>query len=119
MFDFEKLDVYEKIRGLNKELLPWIFNNQIQHAYLCDQLKRSSLSCMLNLAEGTGRMSAQDKKQFYIRSRASVFESVAILQIFLDLKVISETDFKNFYEQYESISKMILGMIRNLHADNQ
>ena len=119
MFDFEKLDVYEKIRGLNRDLLPWIFRNQNQHAYLCDQLKRSSLSSMLNLAEGTGRMGAQDKKQFYIRARASVFESVAILQIFLDLKIMSETEYTVFYEQFESISKMILGMIRNLHSDNQ
>jgi len=118
MFDFEKLDVYRKIRELNSELLPWIFEKQKEHSYLCDQLKRASLSSMLNLSEGTGRMGVQDKKQFYIRSRASVFECVSILQIMLDLKIISSVKYDNFYDQYEQVSKMMLGMIRNLKAQS-
>lgn len=114
MFDFEKLDVYNKIRELNKELLPWVFSKQEKHPYLCDQLKRASLSAMLNLSEGTGRMGTQDKKQFYIRARASVFESVSILQVLFDLDVLTEKQYNIFYDQFEQISKMMLGMIRNL-----
>jgi len=68
MFDFEKLEVYQEIRKLNRTLLPWIFGIQREYPYLTDQLKRASLSVQLNLAEGVGRMSGRDKKQFYIRA---------------------------------------------------
>jgi four helix bundle protein len=118
MFDFEKLEVYQKIRGLNAELIPWVISKQQEHPYLCDQLKRASLSSLLNLSEGTGRMGAQDKKQFYIRSRASVFECVSILQVMLDTGVISPSKFEHFYELFEQVSKMMLGMIRNLKPGN-
>ncbi len=114
MFDFEKLDVYQKIRVLNKDLLPFIFERQKQHPYIMDQLKRASLSIMLNLSEGTGRMSSADKKQFYIRARASVNECVSILHICLDTQLMEEDLYNHFYNDYEQISKMMLGMIRGL-----
>jgi four helix bundle protein len=119
LFDFEKLEVYAKIRELNKELLPWIFKHQEKHSYLCDQLKRASLSAMLNLSEGTGRMSIQDKKQFYIRARASVFESVSILQVLNDLGILSDESYDFFYDRFEQVSKMLLGMIRNINRNDK
>ena len=118
MFDFEKLEVYQKIRELNAALIPWILSKQELHPYLCDQLKRASLSALLNLSEGTGRMSAMDKKQFYISSRAMVFESVSILQVMLDLGIISPAEYQHFYDGYEQVSKMMLGMIRNLQPES-
>ena len=114
MFDFEKLEVYQKIRQLNKDLLPIIFERQSINPYVMDQLKRASLSVMLNLSEGTGRMTPEDKKQFYIRSRASVFECVSLLQICLDARIIDEKSYEHYYQAYEQISKMMLGMIRGL-----
>lgn len=114
MFDFERLEVYQEIRKLNRTLLPLIFTDLTKNPYLADQLQRASMSIMLNLAEGTGRMSSRDKKQFYIRSRASVNECVAILQILLDLRLIDKVRYNGLYEGYERISKMMLGMIRNI-----
>lgn len=114
MFDFEKLEVYQEIRVLNKKLLPLIFNFQKPNPYIADQLKRAGLSVQLNLAEGTGRMTNADKKRFYIMSRSSVNECVSILQIAVDLEMISEVDYTYCYSKYEKISKMLLGMIRSL-----
>jgi four helix bundle protein len=114
MFDFEKLEVYQKLRSLNARLLPELFKIQKKEVYLTDQLKRASLSALLNLSEGTGRMSAQDKKQFYIRARASVFESVSILQVLNDTDMIDVNVYRSLYDEYEQISKMILAMIRSL-----
>jgi four helix bundle protein len=114
MFDFEKLEVYQKIRHLNKDLLPFIFENQKKYPYLMDELKRASLSIMLNLSEGAGRMTIADKKQFYIRSRSSAFACVSILHILLDSGIIDQISFDGLYTQYERVSKMMLGMIRSL-----
>jgi len=114
MFDFEKLEVYQEMRELNKRLLPILFEKQKSYPYLIDQLKRASLSALLNLSEGTGRMEIQDKKQFYIRSRASIFECVSILQVLLDIKGIEIAEYEKFYDKFEQLSKMMLGMIRSL-----
>ncbi|MCB0370602.1 MAG: four helix bundle protein [Chitinophagales bacterium] len=114
MFDFEKLEVYQEIRVLNKTLLPLVFKFQKSDPYLADQLKRAGLSVQLNLAEGTGRMTNADKKRFYIMSRSSVNECVSILQTAVDIEIINEVDYTFCYEKYEKISKMLLGMIRSL-----
>ena len=113
MFDFEKLDVYQVIRVNNSKILKFIFDHKTLDEYLKDQWKRSNLSSMLNLAEATGRMSNSDKKHFLIIARSSVFESVAILEVVNDLGLIKEDVFKEFYDSYEQISKMLLGMIRS------
>ena len=114
MFDFEKLEVYQRIRALNKKLIPYVFTLGNSDSNLKDQLSRAGLSVLLNLSEGTGRMSDADKKQFYIRARSSVFECVSILQTLLDLSKIEKELYEHLYNEYEGISKMLLGMIRSL-----
>jgi four helix bundle protein len=113
MFDFEKLDVYQVIRGNNSKVLKFIFSHATLDEYLKDQWKRSSVSIMLNLAEGTGRMTNTDKKHYLTIARGSVFESVAILETVHDLGFCDEAVFREFYDNYEQISKMLLGMIRS------
>ena len=112
MFDFERLDVYQEIKLLNKAVLPYIFQTKID-IYLADQWKRATISMALNLAEGTSRMSDQDKRHFYTIARSSAFECVAILDILAELNKIKASDHQSFYAGYEKISKMILGMIRS------
>jgi four helix bundle protein len=116
MFDFEKLDVYQVIKINNLKVLKFIFSHPTMDLYLKDQWKRSNLSIILNLAEGTGRMTNADKKQFLTVARGSVFESVAILETVKDLELLDDTLFKEFYDSYEQISKMLLGMIRSYSA---
>lgn len=113
MFDFEKLDVYQVIKANNAKILKYIMNHKKLDQYLKDQWKKSNMSIILNLAEGTGRMSSPDKKQFLIVARGSVFESVAILEIVKELELIEDDLFKEYYDGYEQISKMLLGMIRS------
>ena len=113
MFDFEKLDVYQVIRNNNSKVLKFIFSHSTLDLYLKDQWKRSTMNILLNLAEGTGRMTNPDKKHYLTVARGSVFESVAILEAVHDLGFIEESNFKEFYDSYEQISKMLLGMIRS------
>jgi four helix bundle protein len=113
MFDFEKLDVYQVIKANNSKVLRFIFQHPTMDVYIKDQWKRSNLSIILNLAEGTGRMSNTEKKSLLTIARGSVFESVALLETVKDLEMIDEALFKEFYDGYEQISKMLLGMIRS------
>ena len=113
MFDFEKLEVYNVIRKLNFGVYSVLNKNKTMDNHVKDQWKRASLSIMLNLAEGTGRMSVNDKKHFITIARGSVNESVALLQLSKDLGQIEEENYQHFYEKYEQVSKMLLGMYRS------
>jgi four helix bundle protein len=114
VFDFEKLEVYQELRGLNLKVLTFLFAQKNLDPYLQDQFKRASLSALLNLAGGTGRMSSSEKKQLYITSRSSVFECVAILQVLHDTQIVEKSFYDELYNGFEKVSRMLLGMIRSL-----
>ena len=113
MFDFEKLDVYQIVKDQNLKVLSILKSNVSIDPYIMDQWKRASLSILLNLAEGTGRMAEADKRHFLTIARGSVYESVAILGLMKDLKLISEKEYVDLYQGYESCSKMLLAMYRS------
>jgi len=114
VFDFEKLEVYQEMRGVNLKVLKHLFTHKALDPYLQDQFKRASLSALLNLAEGTGRMTSPDKKKAYITARSSVFECVAILQIMHDTDLVEKSFYDDLYAGFEKVSRMLLGMIRSL-----
>ena len=113
MFDFEKLDVYKKAKVFNSGLREFIKNTRLDSSTR-DQLRRASFSIVLNLAEGSGRFSHPDRRNFYIISRSSIFECIAILDVLKDESVIEENTFRGFYDQAEELSKILFAMIRNL-----
>lgn len=113
MFDFEKLSVYLKAKEYNKNAIIFIKKSKIDKV-ISDQLRRASFSIMLNIAEGSGRFTKADKRNFYVIARGSVFECVAIYDFLMDNNSIKEEDFKSFYKQLEDISKMLFALIRTL-----
>ncbi len=113
MFDFEKLDLYQIVKNQNVKVLTLLKSNNKIDPYLLDQWKRASLNILLNLAEGTGRMAEQDKRHFLTIARGSVYESVAILNLLKDLQVLTENEYQDLYQGYESCSKMLLAMYRS------
>lgn len=113
MFDFEKLGVYTKAKKFNKAVTSFLENTKIDRN-THDQLKRASFSIMLNIAEGSGRFTKPDKRNFYVISRGSAFECVAIFDYLKDMEIIDEIKFKEFYSQLEEISKMLFALIKQL-----
>jgi four helix bundle protein len=113
MFDFEKLEVYQKAKGLNHEILSFLRENKIIDNYIRDQLKRASISIVINIAEGSGKYSKADKRNFYTIARGSVYECVSLLEIAVDEKYIESKRYVTFLTQYETISKMLFGLINS------
>lgn len=113
MFDFEKLDVYKKAKELNKEILKFLKENRQIDSYVRDQLRRASISTVINIAEGSGKFSKADKRNFYIISRGSVYECVSLLEITFEENQITKEKFQDFYQKFETISKMLLGLINS------
>ncbi len=111
MFDFENLDVYGKAEDLNKEILRFVKENKQIDSYLRDQLRRASISMVINIAEGSGKFSHADKRNFYTISRGSVYECVSICKIVASEDQMTEIQFADFYKKFEVISKMLLRLI--------
>ena len=113
MFDFEKLEVYKKAKAFNARTRDFIKVTRLDTT-TNDQLRRAAFSVVLNLAEGSGRFSKPDRRNFYIIARSSIFECIAILDVLKDEAVIEETAFHEFYSLGEELSKILFTMIRNL-----
>jgi four helix bundle protein len=114
VFDFEKLEIYQVVKSQNIKVLTFLATNTTLDIYLKDQWKSASLSILLNLTEGTGRMSVQDKKHYYTTARGSVFECAAMLNLLYEMKFIDENFYQELYAGYEQCSKMLLAMYRSM-----
>jgi len=113
MFDFEKLEVYKKAKAYNASIGLFLKETKLDTATK-DQLRRASLSVVLNLAEGSGRFSKADRRNFFVIARSSIFECTAILDFLKDEEVLSLELYNSFYSSAEEISKIIFAMIKNL-----
>jgi len=113
MFDFENLNVYKKAKELNKEVLRFLKDSKNIDSYLKDQLRRASISMVINIAEGSGKFSKADKRNFYTTARGSTYECVSLFEIIFEEKQIEQNKFKYFYDKFEIISKMLLGLINS------
>lgn len=113
MFDFENLDVYKKAKELNKEVLNFLKENKQIDSYIRDQFKRASVSIVINIAEGSGKFSKADKRNFYTTARGSVYECVSLLEIIFEENQIVKEKFDYFYQKFEVLSKMLFGLINS------
>ena len=113
MFDFEKLEVYKKAKIFNAGIRQFLKEAKLDPT-TNDQLRRASFSIVLNLAEGSGRFSKADRRNFFVIARSSIFECVAILDVLKDENALEITKYNAFYQQAEELSKIIFAMIKNL-----
>ena len=114
-FGFEKLSVYKSARQLVKEIysLQKKFPSEEKYA-LGDQLRRSSVSIVANLAEGGGRFSAKEKVHFVEISYGSLLEAYSELQLACDFGYISETELIDIGSNFEETAKMLSGLRNSL-----
>jgi four helix bundle protein len=112
-FDFERLIVYSKAKQFHKDVSDYLEGIPGKNARIIDQLARATLSVPLNIAEGAGRYSKADKKNFYVVARGSVFECVALIDILYDKRLLSKGQKEAFYSQLEELSKMLSGLINS------
>ena len=120
MFDFENLIVYKKAKHYYRKIQADILPIKEIDSVLRNQLQRSASSIILNIAEGCSRFSKADKRNFYIISRGSVFETVAILDILKEEKKICSEKFLELYPLAEELSRILFSLISHLHPkENQ
>ena len=71
------------------------------------QLRRATLSVMLNYVEGFARFKIKVQRQFYETSYGSARESKYIIYLAKELESITEQEYKNLFTQIDDICKML------------
>jgi four helix bundle protein len=114
MFDFEQLSVYKKALTLNKKIFNFIKDNNHIDLFLQNQLKRATVSIVLNIAEGNGRFTVPDRRRFFVISRGSAFEVIAVMQVIKNLYSIDLKTYNEIRIDTEEISKMLFSLIKKV-----
>jgi four helix bundle protein len=114
MFPYQNLEVYKKAFQFNKTIYNLLKKNTSIPSYLKNQLGRASLSIVLNIAEGSAKVTAKDRKNFLVIARGSTFECAAIVDMLHSENEISMEFKHDLRSTLEEISKMLYAMIRNL-----
>jgi four helix bundle protein len=113
-FSFEKLLVYQKSVAFADAVIGGTRQFQRGYFFLRDQLNRAALSIATNLAEGNGRFTVADRRQFFGIARGSVRECVPLLEIALRRGVLPADAHERLRADLEEISRMVSGLIKGL-----
>ena len=89
-FDHEKLDVYHAAIAFVAVADDVTESIRPKRRNLRDQLDRAATSIVLNIAEGAGEFSANDKARFYRIARRSATECAAVLDICRRRNLVTE-----------------------------
>ncbi|PJE67545.1 hypothetical protein COU95_01865 [Candidatus Shapirobacteria bacterium CG10_big_fil_rev_8_21_14_0_10_40_9] len=117
-FRFLDFKVYQEAKSFHREIVEITKRFPREYFYLVDQLKRCSLSMILNIAEGSAKRSDKDFNRYLENSLGSINEAVACLDVALSVKLINEEKFNDLVLKAESIKKQIGGFSRKLLSSN-
>lgn len=112
---FEEIKVWQKARELTKEIYRISSSEKFSKDFgLRDQIRRSSISIMANIAEGNGRKTNKDFASFLVIAHGSAAEVQSHLYIALDLNYLAKEDFSKIYSNLDEISKMLMSLTQHL-----
>ena len=115
MFNFEKLDVWQKAI----DFADLIYNKtrafpSDERFGLTNQLRRAAVSISSNIAEGSSRSSKSDFARFVEIATGSVFEVVSQAFIAHRQSFLSQDQFRKIYADAEELSRMLSGLRKSL-----
>ena len=113
-FAFEKLIVYQKSVDFADQVASSTEHFPRGYGFLADQWNRASLSIAANIAEGNGRFTAADRRNFFGIARGSVQECVPLLELAARRSLIAGDLHAKLSSDLEEIAKMLSGLINGL-----
>jgi len=111
---FENLQVYQKAVDLADHVAGLTEKFPRGYYFLVDQLNRAALSVAANLAEGNGRFTKADRRNFFTIARGSTQECVPLLEVARRRGFIGDACHAELRTLLEVIAKMISGLINGL-----
>jgi four helix bundle protein len=84
---------------------------------LTSQLRRAAVSIPANIAEGQGRRSKAEFKQFLGNARGSLLEVDTHLELALRLKYLNSDEHTLAQERVREVTRIVNGLLRSLTSD--
>jgi four helix bundle protein len=81
---------------------------------LTSQIRRAAVSIPANIAEGQGRLSTGEFKQFLGHARGSLFELESHTLIAQNLGYLSEGDTRGITDRIHEVGRLINGLLKSL-----
>ncbi len=110
---FEEIIAWQKAKELSV-LIYKLFEESRDFGFK-DQIQRSSVSIMNNIAEGFERKGNKEFSHFLFIAKSSCGEVRSMLYLAIELNKISQDDFNTLFSLSEEISKMLSGLIKTLN----
>jgi four helix bundle protein len=109
---FEELEVWKLARELTNLIYRATASGEFSRDFgLKDQIRRSAVSILSNIAEGFERGGDKEFIQFLAIAKGSCGETRAQLYVALDQKYITETQFAKLVDIATKTSRMLSGLI--------
>lgn len=111
----EDMLVWQESRVLVKDIFVLTSSKNFEKEYaLRDQMKRSAISIMSNIAEGFGRGGNKEFMQFLYISNGSINELKSQLYIAFDFHLVSEDVLNEFLSVLLKVENMNKALIRKM-----
>ena len=108
---FEDLIAWQKARELTKNIYRVTKNGDFSKNFgLRDQIRRSSVSVMSNIAEGFERGGRSEFHQFLVIAKGSCAELKSQLYVALDAEYIDTITFQNLDALAKEVSRLVGGL---------
>ena len=116
---FEDIEAWKLARKLTRCIYDYSkIGNFAKDFGLKDQVRRASVSAMSNIAEGFERGGDKEFIQFLAQAKGSSGEVRSQLYVALDQGYLSETQFRELYNDAEQISRMVSGLMSYLQKSS-
>ncbi len=115
-FVYENLEVWSKAVDFAVEVIKTVDNisTDRKHYRLLEQIEASSTSIAMNIAEGKGRYSRKEFKQYLYIARGSLYETMTLLEIFRRVKWITDEQYIDLELPGKEIASMIIGLVKSI-----
>ncbi|MFH1207307.1 MAG: four helix bundle protein [Patescibacteria group bacterium] len=115
LFRFRQFPVYKDSRKFRNDIYALTKKFPKEELFsLTSQIRRATNSILLNIAEGSNRLSDNDFGRFLNTALTSLEEAVACMDIALDEKYISLQDHEKHLALAENLGKQLLGFSKKL-----
>ncbi|ULQ51180.1 four helix bundle protein [Flavihumibacter fluvii] len=109
----QNLDVYSKARQLISECYKVTSTYPGEEKFnLSQQIRRASISVLLNIAEGSSRKSEPERIRYFEIARGSIVEIDAALDISYELGYINMLELNNLDQYITSTFKLLSRLIK-------
>ena len=117
-FRFERLDVWQTARTLNRRVYRLARKFPEFELYaMASQIRRASVSVSSNIAEGSGRNSDKDFAHFLEQAYGSAMQVASLLYLALDENYLTATEVETVFEEIDKAAGQFVALNRSLDVN--